>query len=156
MSKSRVTYSETQTHVDYNTGEIKETEQTNVIRLPREPAYVKMYIEDLSKILDLSHCSRTLVYALLRQMNYEGIITLNASARQRIADYLKITEQTVRNKLTELCKKGVLKRLNRGEYEMNPHLFAKGDWVDIHKRREKFQLTIEYDGDKRTIKAKTI
>ena len=39
---------------------------------------------------------------------------------------------------------------------MNPHLFAKGDWKDIQKRRSNFKLEILYVDGKRELKGTPI
>ena len=37
--------------MDHSSGEITASEDVNVVWIPREPPYVKMYIEDLSRIV---------------------------------------------------------------------------------------------------------
>ncbi|HGO6848060.1 TPA: hypothetical protein ACK80Q_003101, partial [Legionella pneumophila] len=65
MAKTeRVVYNEINKHIDFSTGEITTEESKNVIRLPKEPPYVKMYIDDLAKILELTSGCRSLLYFL--------------------------------------------------------------------------------------------
>ena len=132
---------------DHETGEVRSEERTTVTRLPQEPAYVKLYIEDLGRILDLPTGPRDILYSLLRKLDYDGLISLTSGGRKRIAEAHGIKEQSVSNYLTMLVKKEVLKIVARGEYELNPHLFAKGDWDSIYRRRGNFKMTVTYTED---------
>ena len=145
----RIVYSETRSEIDFETGKITKEKSTNVVRIPREPPYIKLYIDDLAKLLELTSGCRSLLYGLVKKMDYEGIITLTKSSRERLAEQIGVKEKAVRNQITTLCKKGILRRIGTGEYEANPHLFAKGDWAEINKRRKKFKLTINYNGSSR-------
>lgn len=132
--------------VDHRTGENTETTTERVINLPQEPAFVKIYLEDISKLYDLPANSSRLLHALLRQMNYDSIITLSAPAKRRIAKDLKISLSTINNQLTALTKTDVLQRIDRGEYMLNPSLFAKGAWNDVRRLRNKyFELKVTYN-----------
>jgi Firmicute plasmid replication protein (RepL). len=152
----RVVYNETKKEINFSTGEIKTEEITNVVKIPKEPPYVKMYIDDLAKILELTSGCRSLLYFLIKKMDYEGIITLTKSSRDRLAEQIGVKETAVRNQITQLCQKGILRRIGTGEFEANPNLFARGDWSDIHKRRKCFKLTINYENEKRTLNGSAI
>ena len=152
MSKQeRVVYNECKKEINFLTGEITTEEITNVVKIPKEPPYVKMYIDDLAKILELTSGCRSLLYFLIKKMDYEGIITLTKSSRDRLAEQVGVKETAIRNQITQLCQKGILKRIGTGEFEANPNLFARGDWSDIHKRRKSFRLTIKYDNEVRIL-----
>jgi DNA-binding MarR family transcriptional regulator len=159
--KERVVYSEMTRTVDYETGVINEEEERKVIKLPQEPPYVKMYIEDLAAVLNLPIGVRGLLYALVLRIDYDGIITLGSTSKKKIAERLKITVGTFDNYLTKLVKAGVLRRIGRGEFEVNPHLFARGDWAEVRRRRDNFgktfRMTITYSPTgKRKIEGKTL
>lgn len=152
MSKTeRIVYKEINKEINFSTGEVILEEENNVIKMPKEPPYVKMYIDDLAKILELTSGCRTLLYFLVKKMDYEGIITLTKSSKNRIAEHMNIKESAIRNQLTLLCNKGILNRIGTGEYEANPNLFARGDWIDIYKRRSNFKLIITYKNKGRKI-----
>jgi hypothetical protein len=143
-----------ETHmVDHETGTVKESTTEQVVRIPAEPPYVKLYLEDLGRLLDLPAGPRDILYSLARKMDYDGLISLTAAGRQRIADAHGLKIQTLNNYLSTLVKRDVLKLIGRGEFEMNPQLFAKGDWREIQRRRAAFTLTVTYSADgKRTLK----
>lgn len=133
-------------------GVVVEAEKSRIINLPVEPPFVKMYLEDISRLFDVPAGPRVVLYQLVRKMDYEGFISLTAPARKRIAESCSLSVGAFNNYLTDLCKADILRNIGRGEYEVNPHLFAKGDWQSISKRRQAFQLSIIYDKNgKRTV-----
>lgn len=146
----------TETRMINEEGEIISSDTSRVINLPSEPPYVKMYIEDISRLFDVSQGPRAVLYQLVRKLDYDGFISLTPASRARIASSCGLGIGTFNNYLTQLCKAAILRNVGRGEYEMNPHLFAKGEWKDISKRRQAFQLSITYQDGKRIIKGNTI
>ncbi|WGO82177.1 replication/maintenance protein RepL [Arsenophonus apicola] len=157
MNNSKRVITSTKTvHTNFETGEVKATEDVSVLRFPKEPAYVKMYIDDLSKIVGISAGSQNVLYELVTKIDYDGIVTITKGTRERIAIRTGLKETTVRNKISDLVSSGIIKKSGYCEYEMNPHLFAKGDWNDIYKRRCGFKLEINYSKDGyRTLKGKS-
>lgn len=133
--------------VDNETGEIRYEEKSNIVRLAQEPPFIKLYLEDIARILDLPQGPQAVLLALVRKLDWEGMISLTPSSRERISNALKIKVVTFNNYLTTLVEREVLRRVGRGEYEMSPHLMAKGDWQIIQKRRASFKLTVVYNPD---------
>jgi len=147
----------TETKTIDESGEIYHNETSTVINLPSEPPYVKMYIDDLSRILDISAGPRSVLYQLVQKMGYDGYISLTAAAKKRMAESCKITVGTLSNYLTDLCRANVLRNVDRGEYEMNPNYFAKGEWKDISRRRRSFELSILYGANgERKVRGKLV
>jgi hypothetical protein len=144
---AKIVQLEQKTEVDYETGQVTKQTNSKVINLPQEPPYVKMYIDDVGKLLDVPPGPRMVLYQLVRKLDYEGFISLTPAARERIAKACDISVRTMSNYLTMLSASGILRHAGRGEYEMNPNLFAKGDWKDIAKRRQDFELSIQYRSD---------
>ena len=135
------------TSVDHGTGEVRSESREQVLRLPQEPPYVKMYLDDLGAVLGVPAGPRDLLYHLVRKLDYDGFISLTPGARERICDAADIKRQTLANYLNTLCKSGILKHRGRGEYEMNPQYFARGDWKDICQRRADFVMQVKYRAD---------
>jgi len=140
---AQAVYSETKTHIDTQTGEVISEEKTNVIRLPQEPEFIKLYLQDINKIFDLPKGCSPVLYEILKQMTYDGKIVLNKYVKEECATAAKIALSSFNNCLTDLVKKDILKRLGTGTYIANPHLFGKGSWAEISKQRE-FYLTVKY------------
>jgi hypothetical protein len=82
---------------------------------------------------------------------YDGVLSLTAYRKSRIALTLGCSTRSIDNAITEFVKQGILIRLARGEYELDPHLFAKGRWLDIRQRRLEFITKIIYGANGRKI-----
>lgn len=147
MATQRKVYESTTTVTDLRTGEAVSSESTNVVRIAQEPAYVKMYVQDLGNLMELTGGQKTLLYALVGKIDFEGIISLNASSRKRLAKNCGLSDGAFRNGISALCKKEILRRVAANEYEVNPHYFAKGEWRQINQRRKDFELRIRYTQD---------
>ena len=142
----RVTYESIEKTVDKGTGEEVETKSSTVVRLPNEPSYVKLYIDDLTTLLKVPEGPKSLIWLLVKHMSYDGVIAITAGTRDRMSTNLGIKETTFRNYLSQLTHSDILKRIGRGEYELNPNYFAKGEWANIYQRRRSWaKLEIRYD-----------
>lgn len=151
MATKRLLNTSTTRHVDHSTGEVKNETTTNVVRMPQEPPYVKMYLDDLCHLMQIPHALKQTLELLLKKLDYEGFITLSPRFRKQTAERLGIADQTFRNRLTTLCKSGVMRRVATNEYEVNPHYFARGEWRAILERRESFSMTVKYTSAGREI-----
>jgi len=129
--------------IDALTGETLSRESTTVSFLPKEPPYIKVYIQDISRLYGMTPSAGGLLYELASRMSYDGTVCIVSCILQSICEKLKIKPQTFRNLLDKFLKNGILCRVGRGVFELNPDLFAKGDWVDISKRRLEFQKRIK-------------
>lgn len=123
------------THVDEKTGEVLSETNTKVVQLPTEPPFVKLYIEDLSSLYGLPKASPDLLYALIKKLDYEGQISLNAASKRQICEATGKAMKTLDNFLQLAVKKDIFRRVDTGIYAPNPHLFGRGEWREIHKKR---------------------
>jgi hypothetical protein len=110
-----------------------------------EPEYIKLYIQDLGRLKGLQPSHREILVYVAACVGYDGIITLTARRRGSIALTVGCNQRTVDNAISEYVKTGIIRRVGRGEYELNPFLFAKGDWNSIRQRREAFVSSVAYD-----------
>ncbi|MCX7114077.1 MAG: hypothetical protein NTX45_29200 [Proteobacteria bacterium] len=67
--------------------------------------------------------------------------------KSRIAATLKCSNRSIDNGITEFAKREILPRVGWAEYELNPHLFAKGGWKEIRERRLQFTTRITYSAE---------
>ncbi len=137
----------TELETDHLTGEITRHSSTVVQlnKLPPEPEYIKLYIQDLGRLKGLQPSHREILVYVAACVGYDGIITLTARRRLSIAFTVGCNQRTVDNAVSEYVKTGIIRRVGRGEYELNPFLFAKGDWNSIRQRREAFVSSVAYD-----------
>lgn len=149
----KIHYLETALKIEEN-GNVKEVEQCKIVSLQQEPPYIKMYIEDLTAILKLPSGTKDLLYLLLLKMDYENMVTLTSRSKKEIADRAGMRIQTFDNYLKKLVDADVFKRIGRGEYKVNPSLFARGEWNRISKQRDEWwTLTVTYknNGEKEVV-----
>jgi hypothetical protein len=149
--KTKVISAETITVVDEN-GEIKEESRTEITRIPKEPPFIKLYLEDIAKLNNLPRCASVLMYELIKQTTYNGTINLNSTIKKQIAQRLNTSTQTIDNQIHKMVKKDIFSRIGRGVLCPNPYLFGKGEWSSIRKQREAW-LKISYDNNNRKIKS---
>ena len=154
--------SETRTTViDHNTGEVKSDISAKVVQLRpevlEEPKFVKVYLKDISNLSGLPLAVQPLLFEIMAKVDYKGILSISANFRKELCEYLNISRPTLRNRLAILTKKGIMKSVGGGDYEMNPDYFAKGTWKDIVLRKKNFKLEIEYSiSRKRTVKTSSV
>ena len=139
---------------DVESGQTRATKETNVIRLPSEPPFIKMYIDDLSHFVGLKERHKEIVFELIKKMDFSGMVTLTARTRGLIAETLGISDQSFRNYLSEVVKTGLFKRISHNEFEVNPHYFARGDWQSVYTRRKDFVMEIRYTKKGRKISSR--
>jgi hypothetical protein len=132
---------------DFQSGEIIQTERE--VQIPKEPDFVKLYLNDLVLLKEIPQWVSGVLYALLQHMNYQNEIILNSSVKKRIAADLGIVPKTIDNALVTFVKKNILMRQDIGVYKANPYLFGKGDWNNIRKIR----LQVEYGKGVREIQS---
>lgn len=143
----------TEVRVDDLTGEITNRSSTvvNINRLPAEPEYIKLYVEDLGKLHGLAPAHRAVLLYVAAASGYDGIATISARRKASIALTIGGSIKTVSNALTECIKAGLLRRVAHGEYEPNPHLFGKGSWAEIRERRARFVASYVYGPEGRMV-----
>lgn len=137
-------------------GQVVQTSTTNVFQIPVEPPYVKFYLDDICAMNDVPDPSKKLLNHLLKRLGYDGFITLSARSRKDIAKDLEWTDQTFRNRLSTLCKSGLLIHHSQNEYMANPQYFGRGEWKNICARRQALELTITYTAKGKTVSTRGV
>jgi predicted Rossmann fold nucleotide-binding protein DprA/Smf involved in DNA uptake len=136
-----------QTTVDEQ-GEVKSEIHEKTIYKAKEPDYIKLYINTLLAFKDLPKKLDKVLMELLSYMSYAGSkdkdggqkIYTNASMKKDIAERLGMKVNTLDKALVELVKSNLLKRVGTGTYQVNPHVFGKGEWRDISAIRATFDF----------------
>lgn len=130
--------------VNEETGEIvlNETIRESFL-IEREPDFVKLYLEDISRLKDVPQGMNKVLFELMKAINYNGIIMAYKPVKELMANNMGISVNYLNKCIDEFYKKGILIRYARGVYIADPNLFAKGSWKDIQNLR----LVIEYNKD---------
>jgi hypothetical protein len=147
----KIAKTETNTIIDAKTGEIIATEQTTISYGEKEPAYVKLYVDDVVRLVGLPPSTTTVLMEIIGNIGYQNIFAAYAPVKRMICKTLDININTLNKAIQNLYQKGILLRVERGVYIVDPNLFARGKWEDIKTLR----LTIEYDAktNKRVLKS---
>jgi len=148
MKRKTVVFQSEQTSFDHETGEIREEAVSKVFKLPSEPPYVKMYIEDICLLNGVPKALENTLRVLLMRLDYEGFIALSARSRKSLCQRLNISAPTLSNRLGLLCKAGLLCREGNNDFMVNPKYFARGDWKSICEMRKAFEVRIKYSEEK--------
>lgn len=138
---------QTQT-IDMASGEIVEVKDTKEYNVEREPDFVKLYLKDIERVLNLPAGVSSTMYELLRCMNYDNLIALTPYIRRSIAEKICTSVDVFNHNLAKLSNEGVITKIDTGTYLANPDLFGKGKWTDIRNMR----LEITYDENGRAFK----
>jgi len=120
------------------------TATTDINTVPTEPNYLKLYIDDLGLLNKLSGGETRALIHIAAIANYDGEIVLPLVIKKRIAEKACVKVQAISDTIVKLIKKGILKRVDKTLYLLNPDLFAKGKWRDIREQRKTFQSITTY------------
>lgn len=109
-------------------------------RLPKEPHFVKLYLRDLAHLRELPGWVCSILYELLRKMDYTNEIVLNSTIKNRMAADLNIHPKTIDNALVKFVAKKILSRVGKGVFLANPFIFGRGTWAEV----EEIRMTVSY------------
>lgn len=133
-----------QTILDNKTGELKESTELNVFSVPKEPAFIKMYIADMLYLKDMPRGLNPILHILLKNIQWgSNQLILNSSLKKRMAKEINLKVGTIEKALTQFVKAEILIREDKGIYTFNPFLFGCGYWEDIKEIRTTITYTLE-------------
>lgn len=136
-------------HINDITGEM--THSSTMVsyesKLPNEPAYIKLYIEDIGRLCDLTRGEIRVLVKLVARIGYDGKVLLPLGVKRTISEELECSLSAVSNALTALTNSGIIARIDGGVYGLNPNYFARGKWRDIYEQRKSLRTTITYTDD---------
>ncbi len=146
----KVYYEEIERNINHETGEITNERSTKKVRSQPEPAFFKVYLEEVETILKLPKDSHKLLFEMAKEMKYDGIINVNGYLKDQWMKSLGYTnKQSINNAISKLTKKDALKRLGVGCYQINPNIIAKGSWEEIKVCRDAWiKININSEGEK--------
>jgi len=127
--------------VDHETGEVSTTNTTTSTARETEPSFVKMYIDDVGKLMDLRPACSNVLHLLVKSMSYYNIVTMLKPVKEMMCEELGMTMGSLNNEVDRLYKKGILIRKARSVYLVDPEMFGKGRWENVKKIR----MIVEYD-----------
>ena len=142
MAQKKVSKTE-ESHLISEDGEVLKSLKTTTYAVESEPAYIKLYIQDIGILNNITGKSNEVLLEFIRHMGYNNVIPAYKPIKMMIAKKLNISLHTVDKAVKMLKKNGLFIPFARGMYIADPNLFAKGKWSDIRNLR----LVIQYDSD---------
>ena len=142
---AKVLVTNTNTVTDKDTGEILSQERsTKLKQVEREPNYIKLYTDDIGRLFNLPGSSSEVLASIASHMAYKtNIIVLYGPIKKVIMAELGMNINTFNKAIDDLYKAGMLIRLSRACYMVDPELYGSGSWQDVKKVR----LSIEQNAD---------
>ncbi len=143
--KTRTVYESERTVIDEATGEILRSERETSKRSSSEPDYIKIYYKAMMAVNDVDEIPLSFLLALSCEIGFSNgdrvMFYNNKTTRRRIAEYCGFGDNMVTKYIKRCVDRGVLfKTEDRGTYEVNPWLIAKGKWEHIKELQAYFEF----------------
>jgi hypothetical protein len=131
--------------VDSTTGEILRQEHAIKKKTSTEPDYIKVYYQAMMAVNEISEIPLNFLLALSAQIGFANgdkiLFYNNKTTRRAISDYCSIGDNMTAKYIRRSVDKGILfSTQDRGTYEVNPWLIAKGKWEHIKELQANFQF----------------
>ena len=126
-------------------------------KIATEEDYVKIYSSGMHYLSDIPSDCWKLLTILLPYMTfaerpdsptyrYSMTIIISADLKKRITEQMNYKSvNAVSNLITELTDSGILKRLARSIYRVNPYIFGRGEFRDVVMLREQKEFAFRHD-----------
>lgn len=99
-----------------------------------EPPFIKLYLEDLGKLSNLTSVQRLVFDMLMKYASYGNEVIISKRLKEIILKSTGIAEGSFKNALSVLVKKNLICKGNkRSIYYINPDLAYKGKVIDRAK-----------------------
>lgn len=144
-TKTRIIREVETTDIDTASGEIIRSTRETTRSTSTEPDYIKVYYKAMMSVHDISEIPLGFLLALSSQIGFSNgdkvLFYNNKTTRRLISDYCQIGENMCSKYIRRCVEKGVLfATQDRGTYEVNPWLIAKGKWDNIRKLQASFEF----------------
>lgn len=143
--KTTVVYDHETDAVDVATGEILRQERETVKRTSTEPDYIKVYYKAMMAVNGIAEIPLDFLLALSAQIGFSNgdrvMFYNNKTTRRAISDQCGIGDNMTSKYIRRCVSCGILfATQDRGTYEVNPWLIAKGKWEHIKELQASFEF----------------
>ena len=144
--KTVTTYEHSTYVTDTASGEIISTATEAAKKVASEPDFIKVYYRAMMAVQGIDEIPLDFLLALSSQLGYINedsplLFYNNRTTRRAIADYCRIGDNMVTKYIKRSVTKGVLfATADRGTYEVNPWLIARGRWSSIRKLQANYEF----------------
>lgn len=141
VMRAVVTHEDSVVVVDKETGEVMDVTSKKTIKYKPGAHYLKIFSDHPLFRSDMSHSTRTLLFALATMIPYASLpsqcIYLPSSVTKQIGEEYGICSSSIKRSLKWLVDHDAIRRVGRGAYQVNPYLYARGpsrDVLDLQRR----------------------
>lgn len=143
--KTTTVYESHNTVTDTRTGEILYEEHSSKKRTSEEPDFIKVYYRAMMAVNGLDEIPLDFLMALSSQIGFTNgdriLFYNNKATRREISEYCHIGDNMTQKYIRRCVAKGVIfTTRDRGVYEVNPWLIAKGKWAHIKELQANFSF----------------
>lgn len=143
-------------------GKVERSETISYKKTGKEDDFVKTYINELALLRGIQAKEKDVLNELLKRMGYDNRVVLSMGVKEEICRDLNIMRRHKVDKetgevdfsnidddgnlkpstnalnvmVTRLCVAEVIKKVGKGIYEVNPHIFGKGPWENVKRIRK--------------------
>jgi hypothetical protein len=138
--------------VNHDTGELFIDETISEVNIPqsKEPAYIKLYLSDVGRLVGLQYRTMAVLLELLKRTDYQNRIVVSRGIKIELCVLLgvvkkngEIAPNVIDQHLNKLIQTGLIFKHGVGLYVANPYLFGKGKWDDI----KEITMQVSYSKD---------
>ena len=143
--KTKVVREYESTITDIATGEIISQDKSVTKISSTEPDYIKVYYKAMMAVNQISEIPLDFLLALSSQIGFTNGNNIyfynNKTTRRAISNYCNIGDNMTAKYIKRAVDKGILfATQDRGTYEVNPWLIAKGKWDHIRELQANFKF----------------
>lgn len=148
MSAEKILKEKIVQQVDYETGELMEQTVEKILKVSKEPNFIKLYLDCMLTFTGTKHIPSNFLMEICRYINYSNknkkqmYLTLSKRERDEMAKELGISDSMVKRYIRNCIDSGILFKTDyRACFIVNPFLIAKGEWNNIKELRAEFNFT---------------
>lgn len=144
-AKNTAVYESNNIVTDVQSGEILYQEKSTRVKTSTEPDFIKVYYKAMMAVNAISEIPLDFLLALSAQIGFTNgdkiMFYNNKITRRAISEYCNIGDNMTAKYIKRAVEKGILfSTQDRGSYEVNPWLIAKGKWEHIRELQAAFQF----------------
>lgn len=148
MGANELVYKKVERSLDFSTGEIVTEEEESILKIKKEPAFIKLYLDCMLTFTGTKHIPSNFLMEICKYINYANskskqmYLKIAKQEREEISKELGISDSMIKKYIRNCVDGGILFKTNyRASFIVNPFLIAKGEWKNIKELRAEFNFT---------------
>ncbi|MDD5373292.1 MAG: replication/maintenance protein RepL [Sulfurimonas sp.] len=152
-SKKNIIYEENCSFRDNITGEVTNTRNRVLRKVEKTPDFIMLFTEHVAFLENLNTGEKGVLAQILQNfVGIRNIVLLSSGTKQDMAKALGVGISSIQKATKSLLDKQILIKgiIKENQIYLNPHLFGKGNWENIHKLRQ--EVAYDFDFEKLEMK----